>query len=118
MSIGRIAGKIEIPLDQPWAKDVRFWTGKSPRVALALASGSAWLRKRGGASSAPAEPLELTVANGRIQITDNVVGLRLSQADLDGLSAGDYDLEVQAVDEQGRYRQVRGIATGVKGLGQ
>jgi hypothetical protein len=118
MSLGRIAGKLQVPLDQPWAKDVRFWTAGAPRTPLPIADGRAWLRKQGGAASAPATAIALTVANGRIQITDNIVGLRLPLDVLEDLAPGDYDLEVQAEDHAGRWRQVRGVVVGVKGLGQ
>lgn len=107
MSIGRSAKTIEIPKGGPWAKDYRFWRDRALSQPRALTSGKAELRKRGGAASVAPSPYLLTLGAGRIQLTDNVCGLRLTEAEVASLAVGDYEIVVDVVDDSGRARQVR-----------
>lgn len=90
-----------------WAHDVVFWLDDARTQARALVSGTAELRRAGGAASAPPPPLACSVGNGRIQITGNRCGVRLSAGDVAGLEPGVYELVVDVVDDEAWPTQVR-----------
>lgn len=97
----------EIPQSgEGWAHDVVFFLDAAGTLRP-LASGRAELRRVGGAASAPPPTLACTVVNGRIQLVDNRCGVRLSAADVSGLTPGAHELVVDVVDAEGYPTQVR-----------
>lgn len=106
--IVRSARTDEIPQSGAgWAHDVTFWLDDARTQPRVLASGTAQLRRAGGAASAPPPALACTVGNGRIQLAANRCGVRLSAGDVSALEPGAYELVVDVVDDEGWPTQVR-----------
>lgn len=119
MAVGWIKETLTWANDQPLAEDFRFWSDRTKTVEVEIADAVAYLNQKGGTGY-----VEMTVANDRIVIADNIVGLRVEATDMENLTAGTegspviYELEVKATDTNGGVRQIRGLVNLIAGLAE
>lgn len=104
MSIGYVTNVIEVPLDQAWSMDFRFWKGRAKGLPSTLATADVILRQRGVED---AEAIVLTVGAGNCSMQDNTAGPRVLKADMGQFAAGTWDMAVRVTDTDGGARQVR-----------
>lgn len=113
MTIGRFQSILEVPNDQAWEKDVRFWVGRTRTTPAELSAGWAAMRLQGDCGG---EGFDMSVDNDRILIADNVLMIRVTEEDMRELRPGLYDVQIVGELVGGGSRQVRGVINIVGGV--
>lgn len=103
--------------DKPLQIDVAYWSDRQNSDPVAISTARAWLNQVNGDGY-----LEMTSGNGRIEIADNIVLIRVLEADMTALPAGppgspiEYDFEVLVTDTNGGYHPQLGKVGLLAGL--
>lgn len=109
--IGRTQQPLEVPLDQPWSMDFRFWQGRAKTVPSVLASADMILRLR-----ATPRPTAIVLTGANISMQGNTAGPRVTDLAVAGFTAGTWDFALRVTDTAGGARQVRGTIDFVDGV--
>lgn len=106
MAIGYVKDPVEVPLDQPWSMDFRFWKGRSGGLVLTLASADVILRRVVQSGDVPAA-ITLTTTDQTVSMQGGVAGPRVDDPIDAGFVEGTWNAAIRATDTEGGSHQVR-----------